>query len=275
MSHDRMLKYVNPSRDEKRRIRIKQLPTQQYGGPTHFKLPNTNNMACIRKTTVFCVIFLALNAVFSQVEAFDECTDDYQCSSLKYCCDGRYYGDNVCQSSCIGRSCSVNSDCAPGESCCDADDKCATTCVGKYCTYDGDCASGECCDSDYECKTDCYVITGLAGWIVAVIVISVIVVIVIPIAIVVFCCCCAAGAAASSRRPAHGGVIVAQPATTGTTVIASQQQQQLYPAQQGQPMYFQNPQPYPNQPPPYQPQGTVYPPEASGPPMAMTPQVKQ
>ncbi len=207
-------------------------------------------MACIKGTTVYWAIFLTLyGAVFSQVEAYNQCYSDSGCSGLftQYCCE-RKYEDNVCRYSCVGQSCNFNSDCAPDE-CCDSDDTCTTA--------------------------DCDVIKGLAGWIVAVIVISIIVVIVIPIAVVVFCCCCAAGAAASSRRPAHGGVIVAQPATTGTTVIASQQQQQLYPAQQGQPMYFQNPQQYSNQPPPHQPQGTVYPPEGSGPPMAMTPQVKQ
>jgi hypothetical protein len=198
-------------------------------------------MACIKKTTVFCVLFLALYVVFPQVEA-NECSFDFQCSGSKVCCDRTYPEDNVCRYSCSGLSCILDSDCATDESCCDSDDKCAT---------------------------DCYV--SLAGWIVAVIVISVIVVIVIPIAVVVFCCCCAA--AASTRR-AHGGVVVTRPTTTGTTVIATQQQQQQFAAQQGQPMYFQNPQPYPNQPPPYQPQGTVYPPGVGGQPMAMAAQTE-
>ncbi|CAB4029947.1 Hypothetical predicted protein [Paramuricea clavata] len=235
-------------------------------------------MACIRKTTVFCVLFLVLYVVFSYVEA-NECSSHFDCSGLQYCCDRKYPEDNVCRYSCIGQSCILDNDCAPGESCCDSDEKCATTCVGKSCTFDGDCATGECCDSaDGKCNTgDCDVIKGLAGWIVAVIVISVIIVIVIPIAVVVFCCFCAAGAAAASRRPAHGGVVVTQPTTTGNTVFATQQQQQQqqYPAQEGQPMYFQNPQANPNQPPPeYQPQGTVYPPGASGGYIAMTPQTE-
>ncbi|CAB4044106.1 Hypothetical predicted protein [Paramuricea clavata] len=200
-------------------------------------------MACIKKTTV-CVLFLALYAVFSQVEAND-CFSDLGCRDYsyitRYCCKRKYLS-NVCRSN---------------------------DCLGESCTIDTDCAPGECCNSDDKCATDCYV--SLAGWIVAVIVISVIVVIVIPIAVVVFCCCCAA--AASTRR-AHGGVVVTQPTTTGTTVIATQQQQQQFAAQQGQPMYFQNPQPYPNQPPPYQPQGTVYPPGAGGHPMAITAQTE-
>jgi hypothetical protein len=181
-------------------------------------------MACIKKTTVFCVLFLAVYAVSFQAEGL--CSIDSDCSSIfvqPYCCE-RKYQSNVCKFNCLGESCTFSTDCAPDE----------------------------CCNSDDECATDCsIVIKGLAGWIVAVIVISVIVVIVIPIAVVVFCCCCAA--AASTSR-AHGGVVVTQPTTTGTTVVATHQQQQHFAAQQGQPMYFQN------QPPPYQPQGTVYPP---------------
>ena len=208
-------------------------------------------MACIKKTTCFCVLFLALYAVFSQVEA-NECYSDSGCTGsvfTQYCCK-RKDRSNVCRSfNCLGESCTFNTDCAPGE----------------------------CCNSD-ECATYCYANTieveGLAGWIVAVIVISVIVVIVIPVAVVIFCCCCAAGAASASTRPAHGGVVVTQPTTTGTTVVATQQQQQQFAAQQGQPMYFQNPQPYPNQPPPYQPQGTVYPPGVGGQPMAMAAQTE-
>ena len=228
-------------------------------------------MASIRKTTVFCITFLALY-ILTDVKAFSECYSQKDCGYGQYCCERRYPESNVCRSDCIGESCILNSDCAPGESCCDGTDKCAISCVGESCTYNGDCATGECCDSDGKCDSEC----SLAGWIVAVIVISIIVVVVIPIGVVVFCCCCAAGAAASARRPAHGGVVVTQPTTTGTTVLATQQQQHQYaPAQQGQPMYFQNSQPYPNQPPPYQPlyhqQGTVYPPQASGPPVGTIP----
>ena len=205
-------------------------------------------MACIKKTSVFCVRFLSLY-VFTQVKAFDQCTYNYQCTGFgQYCCDRKYPEDNVCRSNCIDETCIRDSDCAPGE----------------------------CCDSDDKCKSDCDVLEGLAGWIVAVIVISILVVVVIHIGAVTLCCCYAAGAAASARHPAHRGVIVTQPVTTGTTVLATQQQQQLYPpAQHGQPMYFQNPQPYPNQPPPYQPLRHIF--SASNPPTAIRPQtdVKQ
>ncbi len=123
--------------------------------PTHFKLPTANKMARIRKTTVFCVIFLALYATFSQVEASNECYSDYDCSGLQYCCD-RKYEDNVCRYSCVSESCRRDSNCAPGESCCYSDDKCATTCVGKFCTFDSHCATGEsCCDVDDKCNTTC------------------------------------------------------------------------------------------------------------------------
>ncbi len=91
------------------------------------------------------------------------------------CCDS----DNKCTTTCVGKSCTYNGDCATGEYCCDYNERCETSCTIKSCTYDGDCASGECCDSDNKCTTgDCYVLKGLANWIVAVIVIGVVVVIV-------------------------------------------------------------------------------------------------
>ena len=113
-------------------------------------------MACIRKTTVFCIVFLALYAVFSQIEAVDECFSHSDCTSyyLPYCCDRKFYEDNLCKYSCVGESCSIDSDCAPSESCC-SDDTCATTCVGKWCTSDSDCATAESCCSDYTCATTC------------------------------------------------------------------------------------------------------------------------
>ena len=237
------------------------------------RVPETKTaamMASIRKNAVVCVLFLTLY-VFVQAKA---CISDSECRHgyAQYCCERRYPEDNVCRSNCIGESCIFDTDCATEESCCGGSNKCNTSCVGKSCSYDGDCATEETC-CGYKCKSGS---CSLAGWIVAVIVISVLVVIVLPIGVVVFCCFCAAGAASSWRRP--GQVIITQPATTGTTALATQQQQLLYPsAQQGQPMYFQNAQPCPNEPPPYQPQGAVYPPEASAQSMAMTPQtgVKQ
>ena len=182
-------------------------------------------MAYIKKIIVYCLIFLAIFVVFSQVEAFNECYSDFGCPSvsLPYCCKTKSISeDNVCRPNCVGLSCDENSDCAPNE-CCGSDDKCTIE----------------------NCVDD------LAGWIVAVIVISVIVVIAVPTSIIVLCCYCAA---AASRRPARG--------TTGATVVFTQQQQQQqqYPTTEGQPMH----QPHPNQPPPYyHPEGNPYPPAAN------------
>ena len=183
-------------------------------------------MAYLNKTTVFYVLFLALYTRLSQVDA-SECYFDADCPYLQYCCQRNTPDNYVCRFSCIGESCTV----------------------------DSNCADGECCDADVTCKKRgyCDFNKGLPGTIVAIIVISVVVVIAIPIAVILYCCFCAASA---SRRRGHGGVIVTQPATTGTTFHLNQQQQ--YPTQQGQPMYYQigHIPPYPPQP--YPPQGTVY-----------------
>ena len=173
-------------------------------------------MASIRKTISFYIIFFAFCAVCFQVQSLrNECFDDTGCPVFQFCCERNLTENSVCRSNCIGQSCHLNSDCAPGESCCHDNkcsktclgkrtSKCSTNCTGKSCTFDHDCATGECCDSDGKCKTeDCNDLSSvLAGWIVAVIVISIIVVVVIPIGVIVFCCCCAAGAAAaaSNRR---------------------------------------------------------------------------
>ncbi|CAB3996408.1 Hypothetical predicted protein [Paramuricea clavata] len=177
-------------------------------------------MTYIKKGTVICVIFLVLWGVSSLVEAYDRCYSRSRCTSryrsYKYCCKSKSSSYNTCRDSCVGSSCNSDTDCAAGECCDSSTDKCKT---------------GHCNVSD--------------GWIIAGIVIGVAVVAAVPSGIV-FCCCRAARA---SRRPAHGGaVVMAQPATTGTTVLQTQQQN---PVKQGQPMQFQNPQPYPNQPPPY------------------------
>ena len=200
-------------------------------------------MTCARKTTVFCVLLLALCNVLTYVETYNECYSDIYCGYSRFCCKRRYPEYNVCRYSCIGQSCDYDDDCATGETCCDSD---------------GKCKSGDCDVND--------VIKGLAGWVVAIIVISIIVGLVIPVAVLICRCCCAA-------RAARGGVTVAQvqPVTTGTIVLANQQHQR-YPNQQGQAMYVQN-----FQPDPYQLPGTAYPVGASVSPIATTPQtdVKQ
>ena len=112
-------------------------------------------MACIKKITV-CVLILSLYAVFFQVEA-NECYSDYGCPYLKYCCTKKYsFQWNICSYRCVGLSCSYDSNCAPGESCCESNDKCALNCIGESCSYNSDCASGEsCCQSNYKCALNC------------------------------------------------------------------------------------------------------------------------
>ncbi len=53
-------------------------------------------MACIKKNTVFCILFLALYAVFCRVEALDQCYYDSGCSYLQHCCERKFPEDNVC-----------------------------------------------------------------------------------------------------------------------------------------------------------------------------------
>ena len=176
-------------------------------------------MAYIKKSTVICVIFLALYNMCLTVEAFNRCYGQYYCTSsfFKYCCKRKSSSGNICRSDC----------------------------VGQPCDSDSDCAREECCDSDKdECKPkgEC---DATPGWLIAVIVISVCTGLIITVVVVVCRCCCAA----SRRRPAHAGVIMTQPATTGSTVLANQQENHV---QEAQVMHFHNPvPPYPNQHPAY------------------------
>ncbi|CAB4023238.1 host cell factor 1-like isoform X5 [Paramuricea clavata] len=101
-------------------------------------------MACIKKTSYFCVIFLVL---FSQVQAW--CTSSTFCAQSRgeSCCDGK------CSLNCP--SCTSDRDCLLGGFCCGLDGapnrQCARSCIGMLCISDRHCASGEYCD--YEHKT--------------------------------------------------------------------------------------------------------------------------
>ena len=247
-------------------------------------------MACIKKNTV---LFLALYAVFCHVEAFNQCDSDSDCSwwSRPYCCERKYPEDSVCRSSCVGESCDYDSDCAPGESCCDSDGKCAVicrksctdrsdcvdgelccdsdkkcnaTCIGNRCTYDGDCSViGEsCCYSDHQCAASCF-----GTW----------------------CrydgdcatgeCCdsdhtCAIGDCYVMKGVAHDwifaviviGVVVFIAVPIAVVVFCCCCAPSTAASRRPNDFY----QPCPNQSPPYQPLVTVYPPEASVPPIEMT-----
>ncbi len=78
-------------------------------------------MACSKKDAIFCLLFLALYAVFRYVKGLDQCDSDSDCSNLQYCCERISPEENVCGSVCIGESCVFHSHCAPGESCCASD----------------------------------------------------------------------------------------------------------------------------------------------------------
>ena len=208
-------------------------------------------MAYLSNTTAFCVLFLALYIVFSQVKAYRTCDSHEDCPTPQYCCE-REFEYSICKYNCIGQPC----------------------------TADSHCASGECCDVDEICKESGNCQLDLPGWIVAVIIIVALVV----TAAFFFCCCCAPSI---YRRRAHNGVIIRLQTTSGNAVRANQQHeqyiiqqggntvranqqqqyliqeggntvranpQQQYAIQQGRPMHF-----HPNRSPPrpYPPQGRV------------------
>ena len=169
-----------------------------------------------------------------QVEASGKtCYSNYICDSDQRCCTSKGSLFGTCRYSCIGRSCSTDSDCGGSDECCSSD-VCTT-----FCSED--------------------VAKALATWIIAVIVVGVLLVVVLPVSIAIFCCCCAASA---SRRPVQSGVVLAQPCQPGATVVATQNSQVQSGAVPYQsPPPFQS-SPYINQgqaPPPQQPQ--IPPPE--------------
>ena len=132
-----------------------------------------------------------------QVEAYGErCYSNIICNSDERCCTSKGSFAGTCRSTCIGRSCSTDSDCGGSDECCSSD-VCTTFC------------------SDDVAKA-------LATWIIAVIVVGVLLVVVLPVSIAIFCCCCAASA---SRRPVHRGVVLTQPCQPGATVVATHNSQ--------------------------------------------------
>ena len=138
-------------------------------------------MAYLRRSRSFCGMFLVLYAILSTVET-SECSYSngrHYCYDVKHCCAKR----KVCRDNCLGDSCTLSSDCAPGEyccdrkcasncptcthslqcslgeTCCDRDDsftgKCSKSCVGKSCKYFYNCAVGECCGPNGTCALSC------------------------------------------------------------------------------------------------------------------------
>ena len=213
-------------------------------------------MASLKKTVLW-VRFLALITLPFYKQVSGECYSKADCSSGKHCCKNPEDGMNECKYYCTHYTyCTSFTDCSHG-SCCKGINTCALSCIGKPCTSGSDCGPGQCCNSDKTCARDCDASElALAGWIIAVIFLGIIVFVAIPIAVVIFCCCSAAGMAATSSRPGHRNALTTEPVTT--SVYSTQLHHQLYPAQQGQPMYFQDARPYSSQPPPYQAQEIAY-----------------
>ena len=99
-------------------------------------------MAYLR-SRFFCGMFLVLYVILSTVET-SQCSYSngrHYCYGAKHCCAKR----KVCRDNCLRDSCTLSSDCAPGEYCCDR--KCASSC--PTCTHSLQCSLGEtCCDRD-------------------------------------------------------------------------------------------------------------------------------
>ena len=138
---------------------------------------------------IFVSAAILLSVKTHQVESL--CSSNSQCRVGTYCCKGNFVLSDRCQSSCVGRTCSKDSDC---------------------------CAPRECCQNRV-CTRTCLVDSALATWIIVVIVIGVLLGVILPIGIVICCCCCAATAVSVSRTPVQQGVVFTQP---GLTVMATQ-----------------------------------------------------
>ena len=73
----------------------------------------------------------------------NECDNDLTCrykySLREYCCERNPPEHNICKSSCVGESCSKDTDCAPDEGCA-SDNKCESILTA--------------CSSNFECVND-------------------------------------------------------------------------------------------------------------------------
>ena len=68
------------------------------------------------------------------------------CATREYCCGNAPSYLRKCAKSCIGISCTYNSECASGESC-SSNKKCVLSWRRKHCIFEKDCAQGESCHS--------------------------------------------------------------------------------------------------------------------------------
>ena len=74
------------------------------------------------------------------------CSYDSDCSFNQTCCRSKCVGGTTC----LGRSCSYNSDCSIDEVCCNKKCKAGSDCIGESCSSYSNCQTGENC-----CKEKC------------------------------------------------------------------------------------------------------------------------
>lgn len=61
-----------------------------------------------------------------------KCYSSQDCSRQgSYCCKGVYFNPSVCASSCVGKTCDINSDCGAPNECCSAGGECTKVCHGS------------------------------------------------------------------------------------------------------------------------------------------------
>lgn len=182
------------------------------------------------------------------------CSSDSQCSTGERCCGSRCTSD----SSCAGHFCTSFSDCSRYEGCCNNVCKVDSGCIGYSCSTTSDCGASEtCCYGTCQYTyDDCYDST-------AVIIGSVVggVVFISVISLFIFLVC-------RRRRTRHYGRMIEGQRTTATTLSTTgaiqsnpPHQGQVPPShQQGYPYYpplqYEQPQQATNIPPPYNP-GTM------------------
>ena len=67
----------------------------------------------------------------TQQKCVKKCDVEMKCGVGTYCCKQTYLNPSICASSCVGKSCFINSDCGgPGE-CCSSGNECTTNCNGS------------------------------------------------------------------------------------------------------------------------------------------------
>ncbi|XP_022791062.1 protein shisa-5-like [Stylophora pistillata] len=202
---------------------------------------------------VLCLLFICFLALGDT----KSCTFDSGCSFGESCCT-----DKVCRERCY--VCSYDYQCGTSEQCCTYNSKCISSSSSCSCSSDYQCDIGDDC-----CGGVCLSTCGWKGGSIAGATIGTIIFFAIIISIA-SCCCCACCPYYRYRTP--GAVVVAQRPqqqfiSAQTHTMMTQQVQAPHPLNYNQPPVYYQPPPVYNQPPPaYLPPGpTPYPPaEAQG-----------